>query len=387
MDVLTPADVVAPSALTLWRALLPSDDAIRAARRRLHGNAVVIAALIGISYAVLVLSDARVVPRVIAACVLVLALVALATSVMHDANHGAFSSHRWVNRVLAYTSDALGASSYLWRIQHNQLHHGNTNVVGFDADLELAPWARLAPTQPWRPRFRWQHVYIWPLYGFMSLKNLLVSDLLSLVRGRIGDQPLRAPVRARTVCKIVFGKLAHLGWAVVVPLMFNPWWGVLTFYVVCSWLVGFLLATIFQLAHCVDLTEMADPSADRRGNQFEAHQLLTTANVACSVPVVGHLFRWLAGGLDHQIEHHLSPGLPHTAYSDLGAQFKEACRANGITYRLHPGLWPALCSHTRWLRHVGQPTDSELATRNGSTRPGARPQRSKRRPLRQELQP
>ncbi len=211
-----------PAVNALWGAVLPTLAELRSARRRLHGKALAIAALLVSSYYVLVISEFALLVRFGAAVVLVLALVAVGTSIMHDANHGAFSRHRWINRTLAYTSDALGASSWLWRIQHNALHHGNTNVDGFDADLALAPWARLAPTQPWHRRFRWQHVYIWPLYGFLAMKNLLVSDTSSLIRRRIGEQPLRRPVRFDVVLRVVLGKVAHVGWAIIVPLLFNP---------------------------------------------------------------------------------------------------------------------------------------------------------------------
>ena len=90
-----------------------------------------IVGLLASSYYLLVISSYGLLVRLGATAVLVVAVVALATGVMHDANHGAFSRHRFVNRVLAYTSDALGASSWLWRFQHNVLHHGNTNVDGF----------------------------------------------------------------------------------------------------------------------------------------------------------------------------------------------------------------------------------------------------------------
>ncbi len=347
------AQPISPAAI--WRSILPTAEELRSARRRLHGKALVIVGLLVASYLVLVVSNSMLLVRFLAAAVLVTALVTLGTSIMHDANHGSFSNHRWINRVLAYTSDALGASSWLWRVQHNNLHHGNTNVDGFDADMALAPWARVAPTQQWRPRFRWQHIYIWPLYGFLALKNLLVSDMLSLIHQRVGDQPLRRPARFSVILRVVLGKLAHVGWALVIPLLFNPWWTVLAFYVVCSWLVGFTLAIIFQLAHCVDLAEVGESEMPRRGEDFATHQLRTTVDIASPIPVVGHFFRWLAGGLDHQIEHHLAPGLPHTIYPKLAARFRLACDEHGIAYHLHTGIWPALCSHTRWLRTMGSP--------------------------------
>jgi len=346
-----------------WRAALPTDSEIRSARRRLHGKALLIGLIVAGSYFVLVLSDATAVLRIAAAAVLTFGLVATGTGVMHDANHGSFSRHRWLNRSLAYTSDALGASSWLWRIQHNQLHHGNTNVVGFDADLELAPWARLAPGQPWHPRYRWQHFYIWPLYGFLTIKNLLVSDFLSLRTGRIGEQSIQRRVTARVLAQVTLGKLAHVTWAVVVPLLFNPWQTVLAFYAICSWVVGFVLAVIFQLAHCVESAELCEPDTPRRGENHAAHQLRTTADIA-PTPGVGPVFHWLAGGLDYQIEHHLAPGLPHTIYPQVARRFRAGCARAGVVYHLHRGLGAALASHWRQLRVMGRPVGPSAVSKS-----------------------
>jgi len=339
----------------LWRSVLPTSEEIRGARRRLHGKAVMIVAMVASSYWALVLSDLMLPIRLAAAAVLAIALVAVGTSIMHDANHGSFSRHRWINRTLAYTSDALGASSWLWRIQHNSLHHGNTNVAGFDADIALAPLARLAPSQPWHSWHRAQHIYMWPLYGFMAMKNLIVSDLVTLIQRRFDQQRIRQRISPTVIVRVVLGKLSHVAWAIVIPLMFNPWWAVLAFYVGCSWVVGFILAITFQVAHCVDLAEMAEPADERRGEHFVAHQLRTTVDVSSRAPVVGHVFRWLAGGLDHQIEHHLAPSLPHTIYPMVARRFRRTCLANGVTYREHATMWAAVRSHARWLRQMGRP--------------------------------
>jgi linoleoyl-CoA desaturase len=251
------------------------------------------------------------------------------------------------------TSEVLGASAGLWRVQHNALQHGSTNVPGFDGDIDQQPFARLAPTQPWRRWHRAQHIYMWPLYGFMAIKNLLVSDLVAVLTGRMGGQPLPARTDRKLFGRITAGKLVHLSWAVFVPLLFNPWWGVLVFYLVCSWFVGFLLAITFQLAHCVDAAYFPSGDEARRGDDFVAHQMRTTVNIDCRVPVVGHLFRWLVGGLDHQIEHHLAPKLPHTVYPILARRFRRECERYGLDYRMHTGLWEALSSHARWLRAMG----------------------------------
>jgi linoleoyl-CoA desaturase len=253
--------------------------------------------------------------------------------------------------LLGYSADLIGASSWLWRYKHNHLHHGNTNVVGVDSDISQAPFARLAPEQPWRPWHRYQYLYLWFLYGFLAIKWLTFADFSNLIHRRVGEQPLRRRPRSRDVSLMLAGKLAHVSWALVIPLLLHPWWVVIGCYLICSWVVGFSLAVIFQLAHCVDAAEFAIPDTPRRGDDFELHQLRTTVDVACRVP----MFRWIMGGLDHQIEHHLAPRLPHTIYPLIAGRLQELCTKRGISYRLHPNLRAALRAHGRWLKLMGQP--------------------------------
>src|SRR4029079_15300132 len=119
------------------------------------------------------------------AAVLVVAVTAVATCVMHDANHGSLTRSPRLNRVIGYSADLLGASSWMWRFSHNNLHHGNTNVDGVDSDISQAPWARRAPTQPCRRRHRYQHLYMWFLYGFLTIKWLVFGDFSNFLRGRV----------------------------------------------------------------------------------------------------------------------------------------------------------------------------------------------------------
>src|SRR5258708_10266602 len=63
-----------------------------------------------------------------------LAMAGVGFSVMHDANHGGFSSSARINRVMSFTIDLMGASSFLWRRNHNWLHHTYTNFSPLAAD-------------------------------------------------------------------------------------------------------------------------------------------------------------------------------------------------------------------------------------------------------------
>ena len=136
----TPADdgrVIATS----WRSVLPTAAEVLRARRRLHGKSILIALILAGSYWAVVLSELGWPFRLVSGATLVVGLVALATGVMHDGNHGSFSRHAWLNRVAGYSLDALGGSSWLWRFKHNTLHHGNPNVEGVDSDISQAPFA------------------------------------------------------------------------------------------------------------------------------------------------------------------------------------------------------------------------------------------------------
>jgi linoleoyl-CoA desaturase len=109
------------------------------------------------------------------------------------------------------------------------------------------------------------------------------------------------------------------------------------------------------MAHCVDEAEFPSADTPRRGEDFVAFQMRTTVDIRSSAPIVGPLFRWLVGGLDYQVEHHLAPRLPHTVYAQTAAQFRTLCdRAGVVAVRRHTSVMAALRSHTRWLVAMGR---------------------------------
>lgn len=334
-------------------ACRPNPAELRRAWWQMRGKAVTIGVCSVVSYLGLVLIARGILLAFLLAGALVVSLIATATCVMHDANHGSFAKSARVNRVAAHTADVLGASSWLWKFKHNAIHHGNTNVEGVDTDIEQMPFARLSPSQPWKPWHRYQHIYMWALYGFLTVQWVVYSDFASLFTGKVGSQPLRHAPRRRDVARLIAGKTVHIAWAIGLPLLFHAWWVVLAFYFACSWLVGFFLAVFFQVAHCVDNVEFTDADAPRRAGDFAAHQLRTTSDVSCRTPIIGPVIAVLMGGLHHQIEHHLAPALPHTAYKAMARRLRTSCAGNATRYNLHPSPWTALRSHGRWLRTMG----------------------------------
>jgi hypothetical protein len=97
-------------------------------------------------------------------------------AVAHDALHGAYSDKAWVNRVVGYAFDILGANGYMWRMTHNIVHHTYTNIQGVDGDLEVSPYLRLSPRSAWRPIHRFQQWYAFAAYSLSTLVWVTIKD-------------------------------------------------------------------------------------------------------------------------------------------------------------------------------------------------------------------
>jgi fatty acid desaturase len=243
----------------LTQLIMPTMAEISGARRRAQRK-LVIGAMAFAAYRGLVIADGGVGLRVICASTLIVAVVAAATSVMHDSNHRALTRSARLNRVLGYSAEVLGASSWLWRFTHNHLHHGNTSVVGVDSDISQASFARLAPGQPWRPWHKYQHSYLWLVCGFLAIKWLTYGDFTNLIHRRVGEQPLLRRPRRRDLALLLAGRLAYVTWALGIPLLLHPWWVVIGCYLICAWVVGVTLAVVFQLAHCDGASSSPSPT-------------------------------------------------------------------------------------------------------------------------------
>ena len=279
---------------------------------------------------------------------LVLAATGVAFNVMHDGNHQAFSRDGRLNRVGGLMLDLLGGSSFFWSQDHNRNHHGSPNVDPFDGDIQYGSLARVAPSQSWRPWFRFQHYYMWALYAFVPQRWQFYLDIRKLVAP---GGPYQAP-SARQRWVLLAGKATFVTWAFVIPALLHPWWCVLTVYLLGSALGGLLLATVLQWAHCVEgarFTE-ATPGEPRLEETWLEVQVEATRNVR-----LPRWLSWYVGGLDHQIEHHLFPRYPHTLYRRLAPSVERFCVANDLDYRAHRNVGLALRAHVRWLRTMGSP--------------------------------
>ncbi|MEM9921180.1 MAG: acyl-CoA desaturase [Bacteroidota bacterium] len=285
-------------------------------------------------------------------------MAGIGLSIMHDANHGAYSSNKNVNKYLGFLLDFVGGSAYNWKIQHNLLHHSFTNVDGLDEDISPRGVLRFSPHQEHRQMHRFQHVYAWFLYGLMTFTWVVGKDFNRFFRYKsmgIGKEEKGANSHSAVFTRMLIAKLFYYTYIIVLPILVLPvsWGWVLFFFFVMHFVSGFILGIIFQPAHVVPQTEY--PLPDDKGkmeNHWAIHQMLTTTNFAPTNPIIG----WYAGGLNYQIEHHLFPTICHVHYKELSKIVRQTAEEFGIPYHSEPTFRGAIINHGKMLWSLGNPS-------------------------------
>ena len=273
--------------------------------------------------------------------------------VAHDAAHGAYSSRRNINRILAYTFDLCGASSYMWALGHNVVHHTYTNIPGVDGDIASSGLLRQSPGRAPRWYHRYQHLYAFPLYSLAMLNWTLLKDYRELSQSTLG--PYRGRIHRRSdVTVLVSLKAAYYGWSFIIPffVLGIPWWQFLIGYVAMHLTAGLILGSVFPLAHVVEGPSF--PVPDARGTMSDAwiaHELATTADFSGG----NRLFTWCIGSLNYQIEHHLFPRICSVHLPAIREIVRDAARRHGLPYHYNPTFFAALRSHWRMLKKLGRP--------------------------------
>lgn len=280
-------------------------------------------------------------------------IAGIGLSIMHDANHGAYSAKPWVNDLMGYTLNLVGASSFNWRIQHNVLHHTYTNIYEVDEDISPRGALRMSPDSPWKPFHRFQHIYAWFLYGLMTIIWVVGKDFFRLVRYQRNGLVKKSRANIITEWLILLStKIVYISYILVIPMLLLPfaWWQILIGFLGMHYVAGFVLAIVFQPAHVVEGTSYLMPDAEGNlENSWAVHQLHTTTNFAHRNRVLS----WYVGGLNFQVEHHLFPNICHVHYRNIARIVRETAAEFGLPYKMKETFVDALIAHGRHLRQLG----------------------------------
>lgn len=280
-------------------------------------------------------------------------------NVMHDANHGAFSSREWVNKLMGSSIYILAGNVYNWQIQHNVLHHTYTNIQGYDEDIDAGRIIRFSPHAKWMKMHRFQKYYAFALYGLLTINWAITTDFkqsYKYLKRKLSYGKAPNPVTQWT--KLIIAKIVYYSLWIALPLYAGYSWSqVLTGFFIMHYTAGIILSVVFQLAHVMPNTDM--PLPDESGsmeNTWAIHQLHTTSNFAPN----GKIVEFYTGGLNHQVEHHLYTNISHVHYKKIATFVKETALEHGLPYNEYETMWQALKEHYKQLKKLG--VQPELAT-------------------------
>ncbi len=274
-----------------------------------------------------------------------------AVNIGHDAIHGAYSSKKWVNKLMSQSFNILGASAYMWDKMHNQAHHMNTNIQDYDEDLNSIPIIRLSPDQKLRKIQKWQYLYSPIFYGLGSIAWVFFKDYKKFLAKDIGGI-----VNNHSFfdwISLFFWKFVYYALFIVVPFTMIDgvsWGHILGGFLIMHYFEGLALAIIFMLAHLVEGLHFPKPNEDGSiENRWAIHQLHTTADFAPN----NLLAKWYTGGLNFQAVHHLYPKICHTHYPALHEILKVTAKEFDVPYIVNKSFFGALGSHFRFMRLAG----------------------------------
>jgi linoleoyl-CoA desaturase len=273
---------------------------------------------------------------------------------MHDANHGSFSKHKWVNKLFGNSMYLLGGFPPNWRFQHNTLHHGFTNIEGHDEDIAPPGILRFSPHRPLKKIHRYQYIYAWFFYSLMTISWIIAKDFKRLRKYKeMGARLSSKHNFYKLRVYIIISKVAYYALFLGIPLLTIPvaWYWILAGFLLMHFTSGIVLSSIFQSAHVVPSSEYPVPDGNGEiNNSWAVHQFYTTSNYAPKSTI----FSWLVGGLNYQVEHHLFPNISHIHYKNISKIVQKKAKKYNLPYHVNKSFPHAVWQHIKMLKLLGE---------------------------------
>ncbi|EKU21754.1 delta 5 fatty acid desaturase [Nannochloropsis gaditana CCMP526] len=284
--------------------------------------------------------------------------------VMHDSSHLAFgNTERWwqVGGRLAMDFFA-GANMTSWHNQHVIGHHIYTNVFLADPDLPdkaAGDPRRLVQKQAWQAMYKWQHLYLPPLYGILGIK-FRVQDIMETF-GSGTNGPVRVnPLSFFQWAEMIFTKMFWAGWRIAFPLLspsFHTGWAAFSaLFLVSEFMTGYFLAFNFQVSHVSSECDYPLGEAPREGedgnivDEWAVSQIKSSVDYAHNNPVT----TFLCGALNYQVTHHLFPTVSQYHYPAIAPIIQDVCREFNVDYKVLPDFVTAFHAHIAHLKTLGE---------------------------------
>ncbi len=274
-------------------------------------------------------------------------------SVAHDAAHNALFNNNRLNKMLSYSFNLVGASSYLWNITHNKIHHTYPNVGEYDPDIhQQSPLIRVSPSikLKWYHRFQpYYATFLYMIYGPFLVFQKDYQDLRLIPKS---DSKILAMQRHTVKEYFIFflSKMIYYSYTIVIPLLVIDvsWQQFLLGYVIIQVCMSLLLAAVLIPVHMVDESPFALVDDDSSiADNWTVHVFKNTTDYSRKSKVANYLF----GGLNTHLVHHLFPGICHVHYIAMSDILKKTAEEFHLKYH-ELTMWQAIVSHYRLLRRM-----------------------------------
>lgn len=288
----------------------------------------------------------------VCACVFLgLGIAGVGFSIGHDANHGGYSSHKWVNYIFGLTYDVFGLSSFLWRFRHNSLHHTYTNILGHDVDIYGDGLVRMSPYMQHTWYHKFQHLFIFLVCIILPF-YWSAADIHLVFFKRKFHEYIIPTLKPLEMLILLGGKAVWLGLFLFIPMAvgYTPLQALVGFSITYM-TYGLVICNIFMLAHVMEPAEFFEPNPESNeiDDEWAIFQVRTTVDFAPN----NSFLNWYLGGLNYQVIHHLFPHICHIHYPKIAPILAELCADFGVKYNIYSTFREALAANFSWLKLMG----------------------------------
>ncbi len=285
-------------------------------------------------------------------------MILSALNIGHDAMHNAFSKNDKVNYAMGLIFNLSGSNSYVWKMMHD-IHHRYPNIHGYDNDISHQNIIRMSPYEKKFWFHRYQHIYVFVIALFTSFDYVFYKDYANFYTRKIGNVELpKHKLREHII--LFASKAIHFTVFLVLPFLYFQQSILL---ILAGWVLlhvagGYLLYFIFTPAHLVNDVDFCSPGENANiDNSWSEHQMYTTCNYG-STPFMNFFF----GGLNHQIEHHLFPGICHIHYPKISKIVRATAKEFDLPYWEFSSFRETLGKNLEFLYKMGHQPELKPST-------------------------